>query len=610
MENERSKAKPVAVRIVYSARKPVADKKNEVAPAVKPVQPQTIVPKIVPKQPAKQEEAKKVDPKEFIRPKEAKKVFNFAPLKTQLLSFVRKYRWMLTTSLAAIALVVIFVSFFVPRLFFRSNIQKFLPEDTLVFGALSVDPLNADVRHLALDLKGTNTNVDISRITNYMGLGSLKFPENSEIQKHISREVGFAVFNSEEGLSRVAILHMSNPKDAESLLEALSTDQNREQKDYKGFHIFTLRDKQDASKVFSYLYTKHYVFISTGSTAGFALADVIHKDAVSLASQEGYKRLASTSRSRALGRVFIDSSKIGQLQALFGFSTKLEWSSLLLDNGPAYVSFYEKKGTLAYDMNFKQKNESSNDFSKPTLTQALPKTTFASLEGRNFSEDWQNVETMLTNSEPLLAFYFSNMKKRLNDSFAFDLQNNFLKYFTKDYVVALDQDTSRSKNTGKPFQNVGLVLTANNTKQFSDALPDIENKVKQILSSQFQNQPVSVTDEEYAGLTLRVFSGDGMPVNIYYVVKGDSLYVSTAKSFFDNIQNPEQGSLGATDAFKKLTNIGGHGYHMVYANLASEVDEDLVPKDAESFSSGMLVRDAQKGDNAVITGFIHLKTAQ
>jgi hypothetical protein len=470
---------------------------------------------------------------------------------------------------------------------------------------VSIDPLNFDVRHLFSDLKVSLKDSQIADAHKDSIISGLNIPKDTNIQKGLTREAGVALFNGEEGVAKTLILHIADPKNAKALLDKISENQTSEEKKYKGFTIVTLRAKDDPTKAISYLYTHQYVFLTEGSTGSFTLADIIHKDQPALTANEAYRKLVSKSRATAAARIFIDSSRISQLEGVVNIPSSLKSFLSLMDNESMYLSVYEKSGALAYDLIFPRDTTKKDEMKSLVLMPQLTTKTLATLEGPNFQSDWKDFETALVNSEPLLAFYFSNIQKRLNDSFSFDFQNDFLKYFQKGYALNIDSSVSRSKNTGKPFQNVSLVLELKDVNAFRDAEPGLSEKIKSILSSQFQNQPVALTQEDYAGLTLNVFSGDGMPVNIYYIVHDNKLFVSTNKSFFDNINDPTQGSVSGLASYKALSVIKtGTPLHSIFVNFAA-APEDLIPKSIQVISDGMLVRDTQKGDNAVVTGLIH-----
>lgn len=606
MPQDSSKPKPVRVRVIKSVLAPVLGNKK-IEPLNK--RQDLIVPKTL--QPKKEEPQKQNEvAKEFQKPQEKKKLLHIRRHAEKASRFISNNKIFLSVSVVLVVLIIGVTGFIVPQILYRSNIPGFLPKDTVAFGALSINPLNPEVRSLFNDLQTSSQNLDTASIVKEVDVASQDIFQNIDAKKAITQEVGFAVFNSDDGMSKALVLHVANPKDAQTMLENLLREQNLEQKSYKGSNIFIIRDKTDTTKVLSYLYSHEYVFIGTGATATFSIADVIHGDQPSLKIGDGYKRLVAASRSHALGRLYVDSSKISQLQGLVTLPSIILRSSTFLDNEPLYVSLYEKQGSLAYDLMYRRDYQKITELSGIPLSQKLPETTFATFEGKNFSQDWNDLKDVLTNSEPLLAFYFSNIQKRLQDSFQFNFESDFLKYFQDSYVVALDQTTSRSKNTGKPFQNIGIVLSLKSKDSFLEAEPDLEAKVKNILSSQFQNQSVNLSNEEYAGLTLKVFSGDGMPVNVYYVVHEGALYVSTSKTFFDNIKNTDQGSLADLSAFKKLSNIkDSNVLHVMYFN-ASKAGLDLVPESIQKIADGMLVRDSQKGDNAVITGYIHFLAKQ
>lgn len=600
MTHKNSKSHPVAVRVIYNAKKSLA--------------PTTKVPVVSEKKRevlAKEVMGQKETQKDFVKPKLARKKFSFKPTISFFAQLFVKYR---TTSVIVAALgvsAVFFVVYLFPRIFYKSTIPNFLPENTVFFSSISLDPLNVEFDKFISDLNASGKDFDTSFLESVSPIKAFMPLSEARIAETVDREAAFALYSGDDGIARTLILHVSDSSKAQKLLENLSRDKNLEQKEYKGENIFTVRDKNDATKSFSYMYVQKYVFLSSSVTSPFTLIDVMHKDEASLSQKTDYKKLSSQSRMMSLGLMYIDTPKISGLAGVAPLLESLTPYITLVQDQSMYVSLYEKAGTLAFDAVFPRTDMNTEEIRDPKLLPHLTKTTLVAIEGKNFSQDWNDLETNLKNSQPLLAFYFTNIKKRLSDSFEFNLDKDFVSFFQNPYVIAVDGSTSRSKNTGKPFQNMAMVLELTNPSAFNEAQPKLEEKVKKILSSQFQNQPVSLTQEGYAGLTLNVLSGDGMPVNVYYVVKDGKLMVSTNKSFFDNVVLANgQGSLAEFASYQRLTSISrANAKHIIFINK-DESSRDLFPEKLRGFMDAVLVRDTQKGDNAVITGYIHLVAKQ
>lgn len=600
MTHKNSKSHPIAVRVIYNAKKSLTPTKSQ--PVVSEKKREVL---------AKEVMGQKETQKDFVKPKLAKKKFSFRPAISFIAEFFVKHR---TGSIIVAAIgvsAVFFVVFLFPRIFYKSTIPHFLPENTIIFSSISLDPLNVEFDKFISDLNASGKDFDTSFLESVSPIKAFMPLSEAHITDTVDREAAFALYSGDDGIARTLILHVSDSSKAQKLLENISHDKNLEQKEYKGENIFTVRDKNDATKAFSYMYVQKYVFLSSSVTSPFTLIDVMHKDQPSLSHKTDYKKLASKSRTMSLGSMYIDAPKISGLAGVTPLLDSITPYISLAQDQSMFVSLYEKAGTLAFDALYPRADMNNEEFRDPKLLPYLTKTTLVAIEGKNFSQDWNDLETNLKNSQPLLAFYFSNIKKRLSDSFEFDLNNDFVSFFKNPYVIAVDGSTSRSKNTGKPFQNMAIVLELTNPSAFNEAQPKLEEKVKKILSSQFQNQPVSLTQEGYAGLTLNVLSGDGMPVNVYYIVKDGKLMISTNKSFFDNtVLANGQGSLSQLTSYQKLVSVSrSNSKHLIFINKDDE-SQDLFPEKLRGFMDAVLVRDTQKGDNAVITGYIHLVAKQ
>ncbi len=625
MSQSESKSHKISVKVTYSAKKflKLEEKKPEVAKTPAPLtQANRILPKPVlqkaeePKksessmtkiEPQKVTPAKKETREDIVVPRARKKFFSSVTL--WLNDFARGFKKHWISSLVVfVGAVLILVGTFIvwPQVSYISELPNILPQNTIAFVGVSIDPLNPEVRALARDVMGNAGSVDTQKM-----FSDLALPVNSnalkgiDIKKMMSKEVGYATFPADDGMAQSIILHVSKPQNAQKILEAVSAGKNLEQKSYKNETVFTIRDKEDATKAFSYVYIRKFVVITSGVTAPFTFVDVAKGDKPAFSKLEDYTKLADKQKTIAAARGYLDSSKIAQLSLPESLKQFTKSSPYLTDGRALIVSAFEKDGALSIQTMFARKKVDIQSVKNLNLTASLPLTSIASFQGQDFSVDWQNAETSLKNSQPLLGFYFSNIEKRLQDSFQFNISSDFLRYFENAYVIALDTTTSRSKNTGKPFQNTSVVLKLKDAKLFEEGQVQLEDKVKKILSSQFQNEPVNLTQESYANLTLSVLSGEALPFNVYYVVHDDALYVSTTKSFFDNISDAASGALSSQDAYEKLSSLGLNGaLHASFLDLSKLAPVASLGAVAKIFD-GALVLDAQKGDNAVVTAYFH-----
>lgn len=513
--------------------------------------------------------------------------------------------------LAVAALVVLGVE----RYSYRSDIPSKLPQNTIAAITLNVNPINAEVIETYGFMKD---QFALDPLTTSPDLASAPFFGNRDItfeslSGNVKDEIGVAYVLSSGNLSENYIFISKSQQAAQNVLDNIFPGQQAERVEYKDETIFTSTImKGDEPHSLSYVYVDGAIILSDDPSAPFAFVDVAKKDTASLAELVSFQELNSSLPKNAVAKGYLNLND----DALQSIESKYFRGSVILSALSAFSRDVELSFSLSVDDNSlltdviaphdqKDQYAATSDFAS-----LLPESVSAYMTGNDFRADIEGTENSLRSSNPILSFYFSNLERRLRDSFSFDLDNDFLQYFEGSYAVAVDSSMSRFKTTGKPFNNIAVILELTDVAGFEASEETIQGKLAEVLGSQFGADDLVFQEQDVDGDRVFALADSRFPVDLYYARVDEYVAISTDKDFIRLYQTSEISRVEDTESYQSLESVFDQNLiHAVYINpvlaLDSEFLDDLNAKEIGESIDALSILEIPHKDFRYLQGVIH-----